>query len=73
MRKFASFILGAALGGLIGGMTAILLAPSSGNCTRQRLREYVEHIQLEVKQAAELRRGELQQQLAQLREPIQLE
>ncbi len=38
MRKFGSFILGAAIGGLIGSALALLFAPVSGGLVRERIR-----------------------------------
>lgn len=69
MNKFINFIAGAAIGGLIGAATAILLAPMSGEELQAQIREQVEQIQLEVKTAASERRAELENQLSSLREP----
>ena len=69
MNKFINFIAGAAIGGLIGATTALLLAPVSGEELQAQIKEQVEQIQLEVKTAASDRRAELEEQLSTLREP----
>jgi gas vesicle protein len=69
MRGVLSFLSGAALGLVVGASLAILLAPSSGDELRKQMQERAERIQLEVKQAAEARRRELEQQLETLRAP----
>jgi len=69
MNKFINFVAGAAIGGLIGAATALLLAPVSGEELQAQIRDQVEKIQIEVKAAASERRTELEEQLASLREP----
>lgn len=69
MRGVLSFLSGAALGLVVGASLAILLAPSSGNELRKQMQERAERIQLEVREAAEARRQELEQQLETLRAP----
>jgi len=73
MRRFLSFLAGAALGGLIGAIAGILLAPASGTNLRAQLRERALGMQEEVKAAAAARRIELEQQLAALRAPRKVE
>lgn len=73
MRKFLSFLVGAILGGLVGAVTATLLAPVSGGDLRSQLRDRAMKIQDEVKAAAAARRVELEEQLAALRAPRQAE
>lgn len=63
MRKAMAFIFGAALGGLLGGLTALLLTPYSGDELRSVIERGVENIQIEVKQAAQEKRAELEDQL----------
>lgn len=69
MNKFINFVTGAAIGGLIGATTALLLAPVSGEELQAQIKEQVEQIQLEVRTAASDRRSELEEQLSTLREP----
>ncbi len=68
-NKVVGFLLGAALGALVGGMAALLLAPSSGNELRQQIRDRAQYVQDEVKRAADERRAELENQLAEMRAP----
>ena len=69
MRGVLSFLSGAALGLVVGASLAILLAPSSGDELRKQMQARAERIQLEVRQAADDRRQELEQQLETLRAP----
>jgi len=73
MRKIFSFIVGAALGGLVGATTALLLAPASGTDLRSQLRDRALRVQEDVKAAAAARRIELEQQLTALRAPRKVE
>ncbi|MEA5079008.1 MAG: YtxH domain-containing protein [Anaerolineaceae bacterium] len=66
MRKFGSYILGAAIGGLIGSALALLFAPVSGGLVRERIRNATSNIQNDVKSAAEQKSLELRQQLEAL-------
>lgn len=69
MGKFFKFFLGAVLGGFLGATLAVLLAPSSGEEIRLEMREWVQRLQEELRQAAAQRRAELEEQLAALRSP----
>jgi gas vesicle protein len=69
MRTVTKFLSGFALGSLVGAAMALLLAPSSGDELRNQMQQEVDRIQAEVKQAAEDRRIELEQQLTALRAP----
>jgi len=69
MRRFISFMSGAAIGGLVGAALALLFAPSSGDEMRAQMQARVEQIQAEIKKAAAERRAELEEQLAALRTP----
>jgi len=73
MRKFFSFLMGAVIGGLVGGTTALLLAPVSGINLRSQLRDRALRVQEDVKAAAAARRIELEEQLAALRAPRKVE
>jgi gas vesicle protein len=66
MRKAIAFTFGAILGGILGGLTAILLAPYSGDELRSSIRKQFDQIQLEIKDAAIKKREELEQQLNEL-------
>jgi len=67
--KFARFLEGFILGGLLGAGLVILLAPVSGEQFRSQLQGEVERMRLEVEKAAGERRAELERQLAALRAP----
>ena len=69
MRKAMAFTFGAVLGGILGGLTALLLAPSSGDELRSTIQKQVEQIQIEVEEAAKNKRAELEQQLDELINP----
>jgi len=69
MRRFISFMSGAAIGGLVGAALALLFAPSSGDEMRVQMQARIEQIQAEIKKAAADRRAELEEQLAALRTP----
>jgi gas vesicle protein len=69
MPKVTSFLSGSLMGALVGAAVALLFAPSSGEELRNQMQDRANRIQAEVKQAADQRRTELEQQLAVLREP----
>ena len=69
MRRVISFLSGMIIGSLVGATLGMLLAPMTGNDLREQLRQRVQSIQLEVEQAAQERRAELEEQLAILRSP----
>ena len=68
-NNLIGFLAGLAMGALVGVSVALLLAPASGEELRGQITDQVQRIQLEVSQAAERRRAELEQQLADLRAP----
>jgi len=63
MRKAFAFTFGAILGGVIGGLTALLLAPYSGEEFRSSIQEQVNSFQAEIKEAAQKKRAELEEHL----------
>ena len=69
MRKAMSFVFGAVLGGILGGLTALLLAPYSGQEMRAMIGKEVENIQIEIKEAAQQKRTELEGQLQEFINP----
>jgi gas vesicle protein len=69
MKGFISFLVGLAMGGLVGLTVAILLAPTSGAELRGQIQDRAQRMQMDVKEAASARRAELEQQLASLRSP----
>lgn len=69
MRRMFGFLIGIFVGGLFGTAIAILLAPESGDEMRAKLRGRASGFVDEIKFAAENRRAELEQHLAELRAP----
>jgi gas vesicle protein len=69
MRKIFGFVLGAFVGGLIGGTIALLMAPESGAQLREQIRRRGYAFSAEVQGAARARRAELETRLAELRAP----
>jgi gas vesicle protein len=63
MRAFGKFLLGAAIGGLVGSTIALFFAPVSGSQVRERVYDYFTNIRDDVKNAAEMKRQELQEEL----------
>ncbi len=63
MRKAIAFTFGAVLGGILGGLAALLLAPYSGKELRSAIQQQVNDIQIEIKEAAQNKRAELEKQL----------
>jgi gas vesicle protein len=66
MKKAMAFIFGAVAGGVLGGISALLLAPMSGEELRLSFKKQVDGIQIEIKEAAQKKRQELEQQLDDL-------
>jgi gas vesicle protein len=69
MNRLSSFLFGAILGGTIGAVAAVLLAPSSGEQLRSNIVTRADQIRSDVAHAAAERRAELERQLSSLREP----
>lgn len=69
MKKAMAFIFGAVLGGVLGGITALLLAPYSGEKLRTVIQKEVDNIQIEIREAAQKKRAELEEQLDELIHP----
>ena len=67
MSKFTNFVLGAMIGGLVGSLIALLFAPGSGAETRQKIMEAGSKIRLEVSEAMDAKRQELEAELAVMR------
>jgi gas vesicle protein len=62
MRKIFSFLAGALCGALVGAVTALLMAPMSGNKLRDTAEARWEQTRFEARQAMEERRRELEAQ-----------
>lgn len=66
MRKAMAFTFGAIIGGVLGAVTALLLAPYSGDELRTAIQKQVDSLQMEIKEAAQQKRAELEDQLEEL-------
>ena len=69
MRKAMAFTFGAVMGGIIGALVVLLLAPTSGEEFRSSFQEQFKNIQIEIKEAAQKKRTELEGQLDDLIHP----
>jgi gas vesicle protein len=69
MRRFMNFLAGAMCGALVGAVTALLMAPSSGEVLQQRLRDRTMSLRDEVREAYETRMAQLEAELETLRKP----
>ncbi|MGC9333912.1 MAG: YtxH domain-containing protein [Anaerolineae bacterium] len=69
MGKASSVLEGLVLGGLLGMVLGLLLAPRSGEETRQLLQDRAEAILAQGQWAAEERRLELTHQFEDLKQP----
>jgi gas vesicle protein len=67
MKKALNFLLGAIIGGIIGGAAAVLFAPFSGEELRNQLRSRVDNIQIEIQDAAKKKRVDLETRLDELK------
>lgn len=67
MRWLGNFLLGALIGGVVGAISVLLLAPASGSDTRGRITQYAHDVEDQVRQAAVSRRREMQIELESLR------
>ena len=69
MRRALSFTIGTLVGALVGGLLALLFAPSSGEDLRGQIRDRAEGLVADVRQATNTKRIELQERLEALRAP----
>jgi gas vesicle protein len=63
------FLIGIAVGGLVGSTIALLMAPESGDELRTLLRERGQNFYNDIRHAADERKIELRQQLDEMRTP----
>jgi len=73
MSKIFNFFIGVMMGGLVGAVVGLLLAPSSGEDMRSQIQERSIRLRDEVKAVAEARRAELERELSNLRAPYRKE
>ena len=69
MRRFMNFLAGALCGALVGAVTALLLAPSSGEELQTRIGDQMRSMSDEIRAAYENRVAQLEAELASLRKP----
>ena len=67
MKSFWNFVSGFVLGAAVCAAAALILAPESGDELRREIRGEIDDILSEGRRAANQRRAELEDQLAQLR------
>lgn len=72
MQRIMSFIAGLMAGAVVGAVSALLLTPASGEELQSRVRDQVEVVISEARQAAVDRRAVLSQRLEDLKEGIPL-
>ncbi|MHB8776739.1 MAG: YtxH domain-containing protein [Anaerolineales bacterium] len=69
MRRMFGFLIGIFVGGLVGAVLALLLAPESGENLRTQLRDRGQGFMNDIRHSADTRRIELRHQLETLRTP----
>ena len=69
MRRMFGFLMGMFVGGLVGAVLALLLAPESGENLRGQLRDRGQNFLNDVRHSADARRIELRGRLESLRAP----
>ena len=69
MRRMFGFMIGIAVGSLVGSTIALLMAPESGDHLRSQIRERGQNFFNDVRSAADERRIELRQRLDEMRAP----
>lgn len=67
MKSIWNFVTGFVLGAAVGAVAALILAPESGDELRREIRGEIDDILSEGRRAANERRAQLEEQLAQLR------
>jgi gas vesicle protein len=69
MRRMFGFLIGIAVGGLVGSTIALLMAPDSGAQLRNQMRARGQNFFNDVRHAADERKIELRQRLETMRAP----
>lgn len=69
MRRMFGFLIGIFVGGLVGAVVALLLAPESGEQLRGQLRSRGQNFLNDIRHSADARRIELRRRLETLRAP----
>lgn len=66
MDKFGKFFAGWMIGSIVGAALGLLLAPSSGSQTREKIMDNIHYVKDEVQKAAAQRSEELKRELSTL-------
>ena len=66
MRRTGMFLVGLLMGGLVGLVLALLLAPNSGERMRKEAQDYYDQLLAEARRAADERRKALEMELQDL-------
>jgi gas vesicle protein len=69
MRRMFGFLMGVFVGGLVGSVLALLMAPESGEGLRNQLRARGQGFVNDIRHSADSRRIELRNRLESLRAP----
>ena len=69
MRRFMNFLAGVLCGALVGAVTALLLAPTSGEELQSRIGDQMKSMSDEIRAAYENRMAQLEAELASLKKP----
>jgi gas vesicle protein len=69
MRRMFGFLMGVFVGGLVGSVLALLMAPESGEDLRNQLRARGQGFVNDIRHSADSRRIELRNRLETLRSP----
>lgn len=67
MRRLMTFLAGVVCGALVGAITALLLAPTSGEELRVSVQKRTEELRDEIREAYETRMAQLEGELSNLR------
>ena len=70
MRRFMTFVTGVVFGAVVGAVTALLLAPTSGEELRSKARERFDDLSDEVREAYAARVAQLEAELEKLRSRV---
>jgi len=67
MKRMFRFILGAIIGGILGSVTILLLAPGSGSETRAALVQKINMLRGQIQEAMQEKKAELEEELESLK------
>jgi gas vesicle protein len=68
MKKFSNFLFGMIIGGIVGCVVGIIMAPSSGDKTRTDIQSRIDNVKTQIANSAKEKRIEMEEQLQNLRE-----